>query len=769
MRVVLGPVSGGLRQSGLQNPHLMVWTSYAAVKVSCGREGFVKASCCSMGEGMTPSLRWVAIIVASFLIGCGKPPNSPYPAAQSSDSVLYASFEARPKHLDPARAYSANELEIISQVYEPLLQYAYLKRPYELEPLSAIEFPTVAYLDRMGNRLPDSASEDSIAISVYDIELRGDLVYQPHPAFAKDPMGRYLYHSIGSGEISGIHRLSDFRSTGFRAVSAADFAYQIKRLVHPKVHSPIAEMMSEHIIGLRELGQRLAQDFGQHPPDGGWLDLRAYGLEGVEVVNDHHLRIRLYGKYPQFRFWLAMPFFAPMPWEAEAFFSQPELVKKNITLDWYPVGSGPYCLIENNPNRRMVLKRNPNYHFSSYPDVGEAQDKRTGLLTSAGQRLPFIDSIVFVLEKETIPYWNKFLQGYYDSSGLASDNFDQAIQFSGIGNAEPTPEMTGRGIELTTDVTASILYVGFNMLDSVVGGLDEAHAKLRRAISIAIDEEEFISIFMNGRGIAAQGLVPPGIFGFAEGADGINPYVYRWQDGGARRKSIAEAQKLLEEAGYPGGKDPATGNALVLYMDTTSSGVDDRPALNWYRKQLVKVGIQLVLRTTDYNQFQQKMATGNAQLFRWGWNADYPDPENFFFLMLSQNAKVGKGGENASNYANPKFDALFNLMRNMPDGPARFSVIQRMQEILRHDAPWVFGVHPKSYSLHHAWYKNYKPNQMANNTFKYLQIDAVQRMHRRMEWNRPVYWPLWLLGFLLFLALIPGWLVYRRAMRSGGL
>lgn len=69
--------------------------------------------------------------------------NSPYPEAQSDISVSYSSFMLRPKHLDPARSYSANESLITAQIYEPPLQYHYLKRPYTLEPLTAAMMPQV--------------------------------------------------------------------------------------------------------------------------------------------------------------------------------------------------------------------------------------------------------------------------------------------------------------------------------------------------------------------------------------------------------------------------------------------------------------------------------------------------------------------------------------------------------------------------------------------------------------------------------------------------
>ena len=314
--------------------------------------------------------------------------------------------------------------------------------------------------------------------------------------------------------------------------------------------------------------------------------------------------------------------------------------------------------------------------------------------------------------------------------------------------------MREKGIKLETAVTLSSFYMGFNMQDATVGGDSERARKLRLALSIAIDYEEFISIFTNGRGVVAQGIVPPGIYGYAEQQAGINPYVYDWLNGKPQRKNIDAAKRLLAEAGYANGIDPATKQPLILYFDTAASSIDDRPRMNWYRKQLEKIGIKLVIRATDYNRFQEKMRLGNAQLFVWGWNADYPDPENFFFLLYGSNSKVKYGGENAVNYANPAFDRLFEQMRNQDNGEQRYQTIQAMQEIIRHDAPWIFGFHPKNFSLFHSWYKNLKPNLMANNTIKYTRIDAKMREEKRQQWNQPIIWPLLLTGGLGLVAIL---------------
>ncbi|MFQ5780244.1 MAG: ABC transporter substrate-binding protein, partial [Nitrospiria bacterium] len=441
---------------------------------------------------------------------------------------------------------------------------------------------------------------------------------------------------------------------------------------------------------------------------------------------------------------------------------QPGLAEKNITLDWYPVGTGPYMLTINNPNRRMVLARNPNFHSETYPKEGEPGDHATGILDDAGKPLPFIEKVVFSLEKEGIPIWNKFLQGYYDSSGISSDSFDQAVRLSESGDADLTEEMKAKGIRLLTSTAATTYYIGFNMLDPVVGGDGEGARKLRRAIAIAIDQEEAIAIFRNGRGMAMQGPIPPGIFGYQEGEAGINRYVYDWIEGRPQRKPIEVARRLLAEAGYPQGRDIKTGKPLILHFDSTGTGPEVKANFDWMRKQFKKIDIQLVIRNTDYNRFQDKMLKGTAQMFQWGWNADYPDPENFLFLLYGPNAKAGKNGENAANYSNETFDQLFERMKNMENGPARQAIIDEMVEIVRRDTPWVSGFHPQRFGLYHAWYGNIKPHLMANNTLKYAKIDPVSRTENRGAWNRAVWWPLWIIGVVLLLGTMPAIATYRR-------
>jgi len=683
------------------------------------------------------------LVIVLLLGGCGEVWNDPYPASELGKNILYSVFPDRPKHLDPAQSYASDEATFTRQIYEPPLQYHYLKRPYELIPLTAVEIPRPRLVEKNG-----------VTYSVYDIRIKPGIKFQPHPGFVPANLG------LNPQTTKNLKSPYDL-PLGTRELTADDYIYQIKRLAHPQLHSPIFGLMAEYIVGLKEYAEVLKAAV----KPGEWLDLRAHALEGVSRVDQHTYRVTLKGPYPQFVYWLAMPFFAPMPWEAEKFFHQPGMAEKNFTLDWWPVGTGAFMLSENDPNARMVLARNPHFRGEPYPSEGEPGDAARGLLADAGKTMPFLDKAVYTREKEAIPLWNKFLQGYYDLSGIGSDSFDQAVRISMDGEAGLSPEMEARGIRLDTTIAPTIFYLGVNWLDPVVGGNSERARKLRQAIAIAVDWEEYLSIFANGRGVPSHSPVAPGIFGYRDGVPGMNPVTHEWKEGKAHRRPIEAAKKLLAEAGYPDGRDAKTGQPLVLYLDTTSRGPGDKAVIDWWRKQFAKISVQFEPRQTDWNRFQEKLRKGSTQLFIVGWSADYPDPENFMFLLHGPQSRARHQGENAANYVNPEFDVLFERMRNMPNGPERQRIIDRMNEIFRRDAPWIGGFHPKNFALFQSWLGNAKVNEISDNKLKYLKVDAASREALRRQWNRPVVWPLLILFLLLAISVIPAVRSYRRRER----
>jgi len=726
----------------------------------------------------------LAMALAGALAGCGRPApvNSPYAAGAAGENTLYTAFTQRsPKYLDPARSYSADETPYTYNIYEPLYGYHYLKRPYELVPRAAAELARPAYYDAQGRPLPADAAGPEIAESVYDIRIRPGILFQPHPAFARSADGGYAYFPLPPGELDGKYAAVDFPLTGTRELTAHDYVYAIRRLASPRVASPIYSVMAEHIVGMADYGQRLKQaDQALRaglPPgarDLPWLDLRKEAFDGVQALDDHTLRIRVIGKYPQFQYWLAMTFVAPIPWEADRFYDQPGMAERDLSLNTWPVGTGPYMLVESLQNQRHVLARNPNFRGEPYPCEGEPGDRAAGLLADCGKPTPFLDRIVFSIEKEAIPLQGKFMQGYYDVPQAERGEYGVAMVVAAGDSPDKAQLYQERGFKLPTTVETQNWYMGFNWLDPVVGKGDtpeqqERNRKLRQAISIAFDWEQYIAIFENSQAEPAYGPVPPGVLGYRDGPEGVNPVVYDVRDGRAQRKPLELARRLLAEAGYPDGRDARTGAPLVLHYDAMGGMTGANPQFDWMRRQLAKLGVQLDIRATDYNRFQDKMRRGAAQLFMWGWLADYPDAENFLFLLYGPNAKAVTGGENASNYASPEFDALFERMRYLDDGPEKEDLIHRMTAVVQRDAPWMFGYFPKSGGAYQQWVGNAKPTQMVRNTLQYMKVDPALREAKIREWNSPLWWPLLLLPLAVAAAVWPAWRTLRRRERQTAL
>src|SRR5688500_16858668 len=169
----------------------------------------------------------ILLILLPFLGGCGDVWNDPYPAAERGKNILYSSFAERPKHLDPVQSYTEDEARFTQQVYEPPLQYHYLKRPYELIPLTAVEIPKAREIE--GGKF-----------TVYDVRIKPGIKYQPHPAVVEANL------SLKSAEIEQLQ--SPYKlSQGTRELLADDYIYQIKRLAHPRLRSPIFGLMAEYI------------------------------------------------------------------------------------------------------------------------------------------------------------------------------------------------------------------------------------------------------------------------------------------------------------------------------------------------------------------------------------------------------------------------------------------------------------------------------------------------------------------------------------------
>ena len=694
--------------------------------------------------------------------------NNPWPhQAAASNTLFTAASESSPRHLDPTASYWNNETAFTYQIYEPPYGYHYLKRPFQLVPKTAAAVAKPHYIDKNGQPLPDDAPAALVAESIYDVPIKPGIRYQPHPAFALDDKGSYRYHAMKAADLGERRTPLQFEHQGTRELVAEDFVYALKRQATTRITTPIFSTFAEYVVGLREYGPLIKLEdaalrkgldtAGQDKP---FLDFRKWPLAGATAPEKHLLRIRIKGKYPQWSYWMQMTFMAPVPWEADAFYAQPGMAERGLTLDVWPVGTGPYMMVEFVKDRSHVMKRNPHYRVDPYPCEGMPGDKEAGLLDDCGKTMPFIDTIVSTVEREAVPRRGKFRQGFYDVEVFERTDMGMDYLVAMQDSEEVRAEYLDKGFRLNRGSDVNTYFIAFNMLDPVVGdgeaGVNSAQTKarnrtLRQAVSIAIDWEEYSKVFPKKAGSTAMGPLPPGIFGSREGTqEGVNPITHLWKDGKAVRRPIDDAKKLMADAGYPSGRDAKTGKPLVLNYDFYSQPTPEIKAeIDWVVRQFAKIDIQLEVRATDNNQFQDKVRKGKYQVFWLGWNADYPDAENFLFLLYGPTGKTKFDGENTANYASPEYDRLYAQMKTLEDGPEKQKLIDDMVRIAREDAPWTMGFYPYASGAAQQWVHNYKPAILIRDQGRYLRLDVPKRVASLAAWNSPVWWPLLLIGLLL--------------------
>ncbi len=658
---------------------------------------------------MTARTRWAVAGALSASLACT---NNPYSDEVAGQKVLYTAFSEAHRTLDPAVAYNVDAHKVTGLVFDKLLEYHYLKRPYELIPGLAKAVP-------QAEPQPDGGV-------IYRFEMRPGVFYADDPCF----------------ELSGPGQTT-------REATAEDIRFELMRLADPALDVQVAEPFSK-IAGFQELQARLRElreqpDFAKRPAREQYE--AAGGLPGAVVHGRYGLEIRLREVYPQILYWLATEFSTPVAWEAVAYYDGNEGRER---LADHPVGTGPYRIVHYDKQFRIVLVRNPRWYGiadpsapgAHYPTEGAPGDAEDGLLDASvvGTPVPKVDRIEFRLEKETVAYFNKFLQGYYESAGIIKESFNQVIQ-----NDRLTPEMQEMGIGLEKAVSPSVFYLGFNMEDATVGYPAGARArKLRQAMALAIDAEEWIELFLNGRGIPAQSPIPPGLFGYDP--DYRDPY---------RQHDLAKAKQLLAEAGYANGIDPQTGKPLLITFDTyvvnSQSLIEREYFVNAWRK----LGIDARLVATTYNEFQAKVERLAYQIYFWGWSADYPDPENFYFLLTCEMRRSTNGGPNSTNFCDPEFEKAFAVMKTRENDEVRMQAIREMRAVIERESPWIEIHHAVDYALTHSWYAQLKPFGMSYPMYKYYDVDVEARRAWRAERNQPLRWPAYAIVGALALATLP--------------
>lgn len=534
---------------------------------------------------------------------------------------------------DPVNSYDNVSGMIIYNIYEQLYEYHYLNRPYELRPLLAEGMPAI---ENGGKR--------------YVIKIKKNVQYHPHPAFRGKP----------------------------RTLIATDFITAIKRLAFAPLNSTGWWIVDGTIEGINEFRKKVGNDFEK---------LKSTPISGVNAPDDFTLIIDLTSPSPQFIYKLAMSFISPMPMEVISF-------QKN-DLNHVSIGTGPFYLKSGDTNTpEIVLEKFGQYHESLYPTEGDRHANSRGLLKDAGEKLPLVDQVRFILTTDNRKRWEQFLKHELDYIVLPQEFHNQT--FDEFGNLKE--EIKSKNIRLQTIPTLTYWWLTFNMKDKILG----KNINLRKAMAHAIDMDKYIQLFTKNTGQRANSIFPPGVMGYNPSAALPNEY------------NLSKAQDFLAKAGYPDGK-----NLPEITYDTRGESKINLDQAIFFQSQLAQIGIKIKIVKNNFKTFLEKSRTGHLQFFQDGWTLDYPDAENIFQLLTSSNHPPGP---NASFYTNPDIDQMYEVMSKTQDENKKKELILKMEKVINDDSVWIMQYYSRNFILHHDYLKNFRPSDLVSNYFKYLRV-----------------------------------------------
>ncbi len=428
----------------------------------------------------SPLLAVVLCLLAPFSFADPGTTADPGGGSQKEKVLHLPMRSAGPGSLDPILGSTVYDTRSCNYVYETLLQYKYLKRPYELEPLLLEAMPT---------------TEDGLT---WNFELKKGVLFHDDECF---PGG------VG------------------RELVTDDVFYSWRRIVDPAYELKSWWLLKELIEGLDEY----KEEQGKRVEAGGAFDYSA-PIAGFKKVDDHRFQIVL--REPVYRFMWILPM-------AKLSIVPREAVEKYGTgFSRHPVGTGPFLMKEDDwvTNQSMVFTKNPKYHPDFYPTEWMPEDEELGLHEAAGKRLPFVDRVEVTFFVQENPMWLEFQAGKLDYTQVPAENYLEAFHKR---SQRLKKEFAEKGVVSHAVPLLDFIFRAFNMEDPLVGGFEPKQRALRQAIAMATDLYEFNSSFYNGINVIYDGMIPPGMDGYPE--DGKGPITWAEADLERARELMVEA------------------------------------------------------------------------------------------------------------------------------------------------------------------------------------------------------------------------------------
>ena len=378
------------------------------------------------------------------------------PAAEAGPpKVIRYAFQVAETGFDPAQLSDLYSRTVISGIFESLLTFDYLARPFKMKPLTAEAMPEIS---------PD--------FTRFTFKIRPGIYFADDPAFK----GKQ------------------------RELTAQDYVYSVKRHYDPQWKSPNLYLLENaKLLGLTELRKKVMAAKQPFPYD--------VEVEGVKALDRYTLQFTLAEPSPRFHQQLLTDSsaFGVMAREVVEFYGD--------KIMEHPVGTGPFKLGEWRRSSRIVLVKNPGFRDERYEAEPPPDDARSQAIAAKlkGRKLPMVDRVEIAIIEETQPRWLSFLNGQSDFLERLPNEFAEVA----IPNNELAPNLVKKGIVMDraplVDATLASL---FNQDNPVVGGYTPDKVALRRAISLAYNSAEEIRLVRKNQAVPAQAAIAPLTFGY---------------------------------------------------------------------------------------------------------------------------------------------------------------------------------------------------------------------------------------------------------------
>jgi ABC-type transport system substrate-binding protein len=502
----------------------------------------------------------------------------------------------------------------------------------------------------------------------------------------------------------GIHFADDPAFKGQkRELVADDYVYAFKRFADPANRSPgWAEVEDQKFIGLAALREEAVsknKPFDYDRP-----------IEGIRALDRYTLQFRIEEPRPRFIELLSVSdLYGAVAREVVEFYGD--------QIDAHPVGTGPFKLAHWRRSSFIVLERNPDFRemvYDAEPTPGDAEAQAIAARFK-GRRLPMIDRVEISIIEEDLPRWLAFVNGEAD--------FVYRLGYEFVPTAMPhgkvAPHLAKKGVQGFRVADPATQLMLFNMEDPVVGGYAPERIALRRAIALGMDTRTEIQHAYSGLGMVAQTLYLP----FTSGFDPRDKSEFGDYDP-ARAKALLDIYGYLDRDG-DGWRETTDGSPLVLRV-ASQSDQRSRRINEVFHKNMEALGIRVGFNIAQWPENLKAARAGKLAMWSVGSYASAPDGQG----ALTQYHSKQIGGENFARFRLPAFDALYERIQVLPDGPEREALFREAQKLAIAYMPYKHKLSRLSTDMAYPWVVGYRRPVFWTHWWQYVDIDESRKPRR---------------------------------------